>query len=217
MSATAPRPQGIFEKEHPVTSPYTDMQLDALRELANIASGTAATALSQMLGREIGLSVPRALALPLADAVEAAGDPADTVNGVALALDGDVAGLVLLLIPLEDGATLCNLLGVEPGSEVGDSALSEIGNILGSSYLIALGSMTGLSLIPQPPNLVVDMLGAVVQTVLAQTAGHGDTALMLDSVLEVAGDSCTISFLLLPDADAVPDLLAPLGLAETST
>ena len=72
--------------------PYTEMQLDALRELANIASGTAATALSQMLGREIGLSVPRALALPLADAVDEAGDPAEVINGVALGLDGDIDG-----------------------------------------------------------------------------------------------------------------------------
>lgn len=71
---------------------YTELQLDALRELANIASGTAATALSQMLGREIGLSVPRAQALALADAVDAAGDPAETVNGVALPLEGDIAG-----------------------------------------------------------------------------------------------------------------------------
>lgn len=199
-----------------MNSHYTEMQLDALRELANIASGTAATALSQMLGREINLSVPRALALPLADAVDAAGDPSSMVNGVALELDGDIDGLVLLLISMQDGATLCGLLGVEPGSEFGESALCEIGNILGSSYLIALGSMTGLSLMPHPPNLVVDMLGAVVQTVLAQTAGHGDTALVLDSELDVAGETCSISFLLLPNVGGVPDLLAPLGLAEAT-
>ena len=40
-----------------------DMQLDALRELANISSGTAATSLSQMLGREVDLNVPKAFAL----------------------------------------------------------------------------------------------------------------------------------------------------------
>ncbi len=199
-----------------MNQPYTEMQLDALRELANIASGTAATALSQMLGREIGLSVPRALALPLADAVDAAGDPAETINGVALAVDGDVEGIVMLLIPLEHGAALCQLLGLEPDSEFGESALCEIGNILGSSYLTALGAMTGLALEPNPPNLVVDMLGAVVATVLAQTAGHGDTALVLDSELDVAGDVCSISFMLLPNADGVLDLLAPLGLAEAT-
>ena len=50
---------------------YTEMQLDALRELANIGSGTAATALSAMLGRPVDISVPSARALPLAEAVEA--------------------------------------------------------------------------------------------------------------------------------------------------
>ena len=43
-----------------MTPSYSEMQLDALRELANIASGTAATALSQMLGQEVELNVPRA-------------------------------------------------------------------------------------------------------------------------------------------------------------
>ncbi len=45
-------------------SDYTELQLDALRELANIGAGTAATALSQMLGQEVALDVPRAHALP---------------------------------------------------------------------------------------------------------------------------------------------------------
>jgi chemotaxis protein CheC len=193
---------------------YTDMQLDALRELANVASGTAATALSQMLGREIGLNVPTALALPLADAVDAAGDPSEVVSAVVLPVEGDIDGLVMLLIEPNAAAILCGLLGVEAGTEVGDSALSEIGNILGASYLNALGAMTGLSLLPCPPHLVTDLLGAIVASMLAQTAGHGDTALLLDSELDVAGEPCAISFMLLPSAGGVSDLLAPLGLAE---
>ena len=58
---------------------YSDLQLDALRELANIGSGTAGTALSGLLGCPIELSVPSASALELADAVEAAGEPDDLV------------------------------------------------------------------------------------------------------------------------------------------
>jgi chemotaxis protein CheC len=191
------------------------MQLDALRELANVASGTAATALSQMLGREIGLNVPKALALPLADAVDAAGDPSQVVTGVALQMEGDLEGLVLLLINPEAAGILCGLLGVEAGTEIGDSALQEIGNILGASYLNAIGMMTGLNLLPCPPHVMTDLLGAIVSTMLAATAGHGDTALVLDSELDVAGEPCAISFLLLPAAGGVNDLLAPLGLAES--
>ncbi len=199
-----------------MTGSLTDLQLDALRELANISSGTAATSLSQLLGREVDLNVPKAFALPLADAVDAAGDPAQEVTGIALAVEGDVPGAVLLLVPPAGAATLCSLLGVEPGTEVGDSALGEIGNILGAAYLMALSSMTGVQMLPSTPQVITDLLGAIVSTVLAGAVGHGDIALVLDSELDITGEPCAISFMLLPDADGVGDLLAPLGLFEAT-
>jgi chemotaxis protein CheC len=192
------------------------MQLDALRELANISSGTAATSLSQMLGRDVDLNVPKAFALPLADAVDAAGDPAEEVTGIALAVEGTVPGAVLLLVPPAGAATLCGLLGVEPGSELADSALGEIGNILGAAYLNALGSMTGVEMLPGTPQVITDLLGAIVATVLAGAVGHGDVALVLDSELDITGEPCAISVMLLPDAGGVNDLLAPLGLSEAT-
>lgn len=197
-----------------MTPPLTDMQLDALRELANIASGTAATALSQMLGREVELNVPRALALPLADAVDACGPAEAEVSAVVFPIDGDLEALMLLLIPDEHARTLCAMLGVEAKTEVGDSALQEIGNILGASYLNGLSSMTGLELLPSPPLLKSDMMAAIVSSLLAETAGDNDIALVLDSELDVSGEACAISFLLLPTAGHITGLLAPLGLAD---
>jgi chemotaxis protein CheC len=201
-------------QEKSVIPPLNDMQLDALRELANIASGTAATALSQMLGREVELSVPRALALPLPDAVDACGDPESSAAGVVFPLEGDLEGLMLLLIPAEHAARLCAMLGVEAGTEVGDSALREIGNIVGTSYLNGLSAMTGLELYPSPPLLKNDMLAAIVSSLLAETAGPDDLALVLDSELDVQGEPCSISFLLLPTSGQINGLLAPLGLAD---
>jgi len=196
-----------------LTPRYTESQLDALRELANIASGNAATALSQMLGREVGLSVPRVLALPLVDAVDACGSPDESITSVVIPLEGDVDGLVLLLISAEGADALCRLLGVEPGSEIGDSALREIGNILGTSCLNALASMTGLNLGPCPPHLTTDMLGAIVSSLALTQIESTDLVLVLDSELEVADEPCSISFVLLPSDGGVSDLLTPLGLA----
>jgi chemotaxis protein CheC len=198
-----------------VTPRYTELQLDALRELANIASGNAATALSQMLGREVDLNVPRVLALPLADAVEACGSPDDATTSVVIPLDGDIEGVVLLLIEPDGADALCGLLGVEAGSEIGESALREIGNILGTSCLNALASMTGLHMEPCPPHLTTDMLGAIVSS-LALAQESTDLVLVLDSELEVSGEPCSISFVLLPTDGGVTDLLAPLGLAEAA-
>jgi chemotaxis protein CheC len=191
---------------------YTDLQLDALRELANIGSGTASTALSSMLGRSVDISVPSASVLPMAEAVGSIGDPEAEVTGIALGVVGDMAASVLLLFTPKDGAQMCGLLGVEAGTEIGESALMEIGNIVGASYLNALGSMTGMALEPTPPAAATDMLAAIVETVLAERAGAGDVALLLDTDLVVEGSDASVSFLLVPDAGGVDRLLARLGL-----
>jgi chemotaxis protein CheC len=196
-----------------MSTEYTALQLDALRELANIGSGTAGTALSQMLGRPVDISVPNALALPLAEAVDAVGTAEEEVTGVVIPLVGDMQAIVVLIFPLADAATLCGLLGVEAGTEVGMSALSEIGNILGASYVGSLGAMTGMELEPTPPQTVTDMLAAIVSTVLAANATTTDTALILDSELQVEGESCSLSFLMLPAAGGVDELLARMGMA----
>jgi chemotaxis protein CheC len=195
-----------------MSSPYTELQLDALRELANIGSGNASIALSGMLGRSVDISVPNALAIPLAEAVEAAGAPERPVTGIVLGIVGDMTGTVLLLVPPADADAMCRMLGVEPDDEFGLSALGEIGNIVGTSYINALAAMTGMALEPTPPATATDMLGAIVESVLAAHAHGGDFALMLDSDLTVEGEDCSISFLLVPDQGGVEELLARLGL-----
>jgi chemotaxis protein CheC len=196
-----------------MTPQYTDLQLDALRELANIGSGNAGTALSAMLGHPVDISVPAASALPLADAVEAAGDPETLATGVVLPIFGDLDATVLLLFPPEDEETLCTLLGVEPGTEDGRSALGEIGNILGCSYVNSLAAMTGLAIEPRPPQTVSDMVGAIMATVLAHTADRSDLALVMDSRLMVEGHACELKFLMLPSLQGIEDLLARLGIS----
>jgi chemotaxis protein CheC len=192
-------------------STFTTMQLDALRELANIGSGTAGTALSQMLGRSVDISVPNALVLPLAEAVEAVGPAEQEVTGVAIPLAGDMDAIVLLVFPTQDAGSLAAMLGVEPGTEDAVSALGEIGNILSASYIGSLAAMTGLELDLTPPQTVTDMLAAIVATVLASRAAGTDTALILDSELRVEGEQCSLSFLLLPEAGGVREILSRMG------
>lgn len=192
---------------------YTDLQLDALRELANIGSGTAGTALSAMLGHSVDISVPNALVLPFAEAVEATGPAEAEVTGIVLGVVGEMVATVLLLIPPKDAGTMCRMLGLEPDDEYALSALGEIGNVVGTSYINALAAMTGLEIEPTPPGTATDMLGAIVETVLANHAEGGDVALLLDSQLEVEGEDCSISFVLVPNHGGVDMLLERLGMA----
>lgn len=192
-------------------SQYTELQLDALRELANIGSGTAATALSQMCGRSIDVSVPNAQALGIADAVDAIGQPDTPVTAVVIPVQGDLEAVVLLLFQPHAASQVCGMLGVDPDSEMGASALGEIGNVLGASYIGALGSMTGLAVEPTPPQTTADMLGAVMSTVVMGVDETADVALLLDSDLAFEGEECSLTFLLVPTAGGVAELLERLG------
>jgi chemotaxis protein CheC len=194
----------------------TDLQLDALREMSNIGSGNAATALASMLGQSVDLHVPTALALELADAVDAVGNPEDTVSAVIIGVFGDLDATVLLLFDPESANTLCSLLGVEGDPEMALSALGEIGNILGSSYVQAMGTMTNLHMEPHPPVAMSDMLGAIVASVLAVTAADTDLALLLDSKMTVDGTACKFGFLYVPSGAGVALLLDRLGLGEAA-
>jgi chemotaxis protein CheC len=104
------------------------------------------------------------------------------------------------------------MLGVDADSDVGRSALGEIGNILGTSYVQSLAQVSGLELAPAPPQLASDMLGAIVASVMAEQAQRTDVALVLDSELTVEGEPCSLSFLLLPELGGVTELLGRLGL-----
>ena len=193
-------------------SQYSDLQLDALRELANIGSGNASTALSSMLGRSVDISVPAARVLPMAEATGAIGNPEADATGVVLGVVGDMGAAVLLLFTPHDAELMCGMLGVEAGTELGESALQEIGNIVGTSYINALAQMTGMSIEPTPPGVATDMLGAIVQSILAAQSGAADMALLLDSELVVENEDCSVSFLLVPEQGGVEQLLARLGL-----
>jgi chemotaxis protein CheC len=86
---------------------YTDVQLDALRELANIGSGKASGALSSMLGRSVDISVPSASVLPMAEAVGTIGDPEAEYTGVVLGVIGEMPASVLLLFTPKDAELMC--------------------------------------------------------------------------------------------------------------
>jgi chemotaxis protein CheC len=191
---------------------FSDLQLDALRELANIGSGNAGTALSSMLGKSVDISVPTAAALPLAEAVAIAGEPDELRYGVVVPIVGDFEAIVVLLFPEEDARKLCGIYGIEPATPDGASMLGEVGNILGTNYINVLAQMVGMALEPEPPQVVADMLGSILSTVLIGRGDDVDEALILDSNLMVEDENCSLSFLLLPNHGGIRELLGRLGL-----
>jgi chemotaxis protein CheC len=193
-----------------VTYPFSDLQLDAMRELGNVGSGTAATALSSMIGVPVDIDIAQARLLPIDQVVSARSEPGLTV--VLLPIVGDLEALVMILMGPGTAETVCELLGVPVGDAIGDSALSEVGNILGASYVRALGTMIGAELEPQPPELVRDVLDHLLASSLL-AAGEDEVALLIESTLTVDRRECSPSFLFIPSAGGLTRIFDRLGVS----
>ena len=145
-------------------------QLDALREVANIGAGHAATALSQMTNRTIMIAVPEVNVRPLEDVAELFGSADAVISAVLMHMMGDLTGRTMILFPSESARNLCDILMRRaPGTtqEFGpmeQSGLKEVGNILVSAYLTALSDFMGMMLVPSVPSLVIDQAGAILTT-----------------------------------------------------
>ena len=139
------------------------VQVDALREVANIGAGHAATALSQMTGSTIMISVPTITIAKLEDVPPQISGPEEPVAAVLMHMMGDLTGRTLLVFPNPTAVRLSELMLRRPkGSsnglgELEQSAIKEAGNILSGAYMNALSDFMGLMLLPSPPSLAVDM------------------------------------------------------------
>lgn len=191
---------------------YSEFELSAIQEVANIGTGNAATALSQMIGSSIDIAVPNAEFVPLQEAAERIGPVETPVFAVLTGVVGDVPASVLLVFPFAAAEALCGMLGTDAQSELGQSALQEIGNILTASYSNAIASMTGLSFEPEPPVVAMDMLGSLVDSVLAVSVGSTDAVLFLQTALKIELAECDFGFLWVPAEGSVQTLLTALGL-----
>jgi chemotaxis protein CheC len=193
----------------------TPTELDALRETASIGAGHAATALSQMTGSRIMISVPRITIAALEDVPEQLGDGEAPVAAVMVQMLGDLTGRSLLVFPRATAIRLAqHQLRRRPdaAAEFGpleQSALKEAGNILSGAYLNALSDFLGLMLLPSPPSLVVDMATAVLTTAYAQFGAEKDVLFAVETefLFDEREDHLRGFFLLLPDLGSLRVIL----------
>ncbi len=197
------------------------IQLDALRETANIGAGHAATALSQMTGNTIMIKVPAISVSSLEDLPAQFQPDEEPVAAVLMHMLGDLSGRTLLIFPRQTVMRLAELMLRRPiGSslalgELETSAIKEAGNILSGAYMNALSEFLGMLLLPSPPSLVIDMSTAVLTSALGEFSSDPDAILCVESefMLTEANQVLRGLFLLLPDPASLQVMLRALRLA----
>jgi len=196
----------------------TARQLDALREVANIGAGHAATALSQMTEQRIMISVPQLTVASLDEMPNQIAEPEEPVAAVLMRMEGDLTGLTLLVFPHPIALRIAGLMMRRPVTELGaveESALREAGNILSAAYLNALADFMKMTLLPSPPSLAVDMSDAVLSSTYVASAHGGNQLMCVESEFQLEQDAQRLRgfFLLLPDPPSLRRILTTIRVA----
>jgi len=134
----------LKEKEFNEPTPY---QIDALKELANMGVGQAASLLHEMLGYDIKLQVPDLRILHGIGTDTGAEELlSKQLSMVEVNFNGDISGTAMLAFPPEGASKLIKVLtGDEPpethlNSLVADS-LTEVGNVVLNSVMGLISNM----------------------------------------------------------------------------
>jgi chemotaxis protein CheC len=184
-----------------------ELQLDALKEVANIGAGHAATALSQLTSRTIMINVPEVNVRPLEEVPELLGRADEVIAAVLMHMMGDLTGRTLVLFPEPSAKALCDILFRRPPGTTTEftpmeqSGLKEAGNILASAYMNALSDFMGMMLVPSVPSLVIDLSAAILTTAYLNFGHDRDYVFCVETAFRVEGatDQLRGHFLLLPD------------------
>ena len=190
-----------------------DMHIDALREIGNIGSGNAASALSTMLCCPVNISVPTVQVLDYNDAVEQMGGPEQMIVGSLISLEGDVQGMILFLLQKNFSSMMIKTLlcaeeapEMESIDEMGYSVIQEVANIMAASYL------TGLTIGMSTPSLCIDMLGAILSVPAIYYANISDKIIYIQDEFSGHDFRAPSHILLIPDMDSLKNIMGKLGL-----
>lgn len=198
----------------------SDIHMDALREICNIGLGNAATALAELLQKKVSIAVPKACFLDFEQVFPLVGGLEEVVSCVDLSLEGDIPGTVMFMFTEQSTYNLVDMLmDQEIGStqeldDLGQSAVSEIGNVLTGSFINAIGGMTGLNMATSVPMFAFDMLGAILSASLVASGHWDDRILVIETLFFQNNDRIKGHFFLLPETGALSSLFAALGMDE---
>lgn len=195
---------------------FQDERLQVLvQEMARVGMHHAAEGFSGVLGEKVVASHSQTDLVPLLAIPAMLGGAENDAVGIYLQMQGAIPGQIMLVLPHAKAFELADLvLGVPVGTtqQLGAlerSALAEVGNMTGSFFISAVASLTGLDSRPSPPAVVVDMVGALIDIIVATSGGVSDQVLVIRSAFQCYGREVQADFWVIPDTGILNTFTKP--------
>ena len=198
----------------------SSLEIDTLREIGSIGTGNAATALSQMLGREVRITLPEVRIMGYNEAIEWIGGPEQVTAGVLVGMGGQMSGIMLSVqqigfvnMVLEHMMNM-SITSYDQLDELGRSTLVEVGNIMISTFINAFSGLSDISVNLTVPAFAVDMQGAILSVPMAEYGGMSDYLMTIGGNFVCENQEVPCRLLLSPDIRSLNFLLKKLGVTE---
>lgn len=185
----------------------------SLERIAKEGFQNAARGFSGMLGRSLSVISPNVCTVPLVEIPNVLGGPENEAVGIYLRVEGDLNAQVMLIIPLEQAHLMVDMLLDLPShttQKLGSlerSALAEVGNLTGSFFLNALADFAKVSLRPTPPAVMVDMVGAIMDVIVATMGDVSQEVLMFQAKFMCGERETNADFWVIPDIETLDKLV----------
>lgn len=188
---------------------FTDEFVELLSKISKEGVENAAKGFSGMIGKSLTIKNSSARLVKLLDISTMLGGPEDESVAIYLKSEGTIAGQMMLVIPYEKTTMLVDLIMGNPAGTTATigtmekSALQELGNITGTFFLNYVADNTGSSVRPTPPAVMVDMIGAILDIVIATAGVENDEVLLIEAEFDQGEISSDIQFWVIPDTKTI--------------
>ena len=196
---------------------YTILQLDVLKELANIGGGNAATSISKLIEKTITMTVPTIRLLSYEEVYTQIMAEDSMVNAVLMKMVGDAEGMFLFVTGDEANKNLIKMMlpvHLQINNELAESAIKELVNIVVTSYLNAIAKFVDVNLVSSIPLLIRDMFGAIISSVYIESEQYDDSIMIIKNEFSHEGDRIEASLYFVPRPGLLEKLFKILGVGE---
>ena len=202
----------------------TPEQLDLLREIGNIGSGHAITALSELLNFEIDVSLTSAEIIPFWRFVDLFENPHVEIFGIYSEIHFKSDLSIIQLFTKESLINLINFLNedinlsvdkiriIEDLDDLSLSTITEIGNILSGHYANALADFLSIKLMPNVPTVALDTLNAMLNGIIAKYSQISDYMVLINTKLAMKEINLNCVMCFIPSLNILKNLFNILNI-----
>jgi len=202
----------------------TQDQLDMLKELGNIGSGHAITALSKLLNNKIEVSLTAADIMPFWKVPELFDNPYMDMVVIYSDIPSNSDLAIIQIFTKESIVNLINILTdhdkisskdleiIDDLDDFSCSIINEIGNILSGHYANAIADLLSIKLMPNVPKIAFDTLNAILEGIIAKYSQISDYMVIINTKLKISDINLEGTICLIPSISILKNIFKILNL-----